>query len=200
MGLEHFIPRRMPVHEGGHAYLCRGPTVATVHLVLGYYASEIVAARLAWDEDPPVVDAGELVRLAVAGLAEAADDRVRRVLETCVDGDLSAAPLRRLAEACLELCDLPRILGGVDLRNPDAGDTPAEQVDETVSDQSVAICKLAGQYGCSPMDVMDWPYEALLEAMEVAAAATPEAPAGEPTEDIASLPGFSLTDARRPGG
>ena len=195
MGLEHFIVRRRVVHTGGLRFVCRGPTVATVHLVLGYYGAEILAARDALDDD---TDAVALIAAAIPTLAGIIDGRVARVLETCVEGNLTdaqPATLRTLAEACLSLCDLPRILAGLDV--PDEPDEDATEGEDTgPSPQSIAITLIARDHGCSPLDVLDWPYEALIEVLEVREATTPP-PAPDGGVDPATVPGIGVTDARR---
>jgi len=111
VGLEHFIVRRKTVRdEDGKGYVCRGPTIATIPLVLAYYSVEIVAARSAWDDDS---DSAETVRSLVGAVLGRHDERAVAVLGTCVSGDLDGATpkhTRSVAETCLSLCDLPRIL------------------------------------------------------------------------------------------
>ncbi len=201
MALEHFITRRRIVRdEGGREFVCRGPTVATMHLVLGLYALEIVAARRSWDGDG---DAAAAVRGVVNTIAKHADLRLRKVLETCVDGDVYSASAGCLAEmtgVCLSLCDVSRTIGG--LQFDDDGGSEFDVADEVAGDgpdaQCVAIVRLAREFGCTPGAIVDWPYEAMLDTIDVLAVILPQQGGqnGARPVDPASIPGIGVSDVR----
>ena len=88
----------------------------------------------------------------------------------------------------------------------EASEEPAE-TDDGPDPQVVAISDLAEMYSCSPMDVMAWPFEAMLDLMEFlnerrkALAKAGRTQAGVRVDrGGVTLPGLSVTDARGHGG
>lgn len=204
MSLDHFIVRRRTIRDaGGKAYVCRGPTVATIHRALMMYGTEIMTVRGAWTES---IDPLTMIRETVKALASLKDERVREVLATCVDGDVFAAPpalLAQAAEVCLALGDLQRIAGGIKLPDPEASSftdnfSEEEEEDEDALDkQTIGIIRLAKEFHCQPTAILDWPYEAMADATDVVEAmiAQPEPGEAQP-QDPATIPGMAHTDLR----
>lgn len=200
MGLEHFIERRRHVRAGGLRFVCRGPTLATVHVVLGLYSAEIIAARGEWDSR---VNVAEFVNAAIETMAGVgiADGRLLRVLETCVDGDIGDAPpaaLVELAKVCAALGDIQRICDAIALPGDDelAGATAGPE-DEGPDPQCIAVVHIAMRHACSPTTVVNWPYEAFQEALEVyQASVKSNGEGGKPSGDVSSVPGIGVSDAR----
>lgn len=104
------------------------------------------------------------------------DRRAVDVLTTCVETEADPAtwPLRTLALAMLGLCDLGAIIAHVGIERlaaiAEAEGTTARAEggpDEDGRDGATAILEIARLFGCSPMDVMDWPYEAVMVALDV---------------------------------
>ncbi len=190
MALEHLIRRSRVVHSDGSRFVCRGPTIATVHLVLGMYGDEVMAAmRAAVGEVPQLAAFEACVKIVI----KQPDARCLRVLETCVDGPIYEAnsqTLERLAIMCSSLCDLEHLLGLIEIpldADPDAEEPPG------VSGQCIAVVKIAQLHGVAPHEVMDWPYESLQEVMAV------ENIVGRPeTVDVepGSHPGIGVSSAR----
>ncbi len=185
MPIGDFIARRTVVVIDGRRFVCRPPTVATVHRLLEAFPRLVHAVAKAvhldgmtWDESA----ARDVLAAFVSSPALAG------VLDTCctlhgaapgelVDLAAGRADVRgRLADAVFGLCDPARIVASLDLPaavrraevaakpggDPAPADAPA-RID-------TALCVAALRYHVTPLDVTEWPYEAFLSIDEVEAA------------------------------
>lgn len=196
MSLDHFIVRRsVVIGDDGRRYVCRGPTVATVHLALGLFSAEIMAARGVWEGG----DAAVVLREALQTLLKRPDGRIQAVMATCVECDVLPADLLRVGTVCFGLCDIQRVVEGLTI--PDADDAKSGDYDPDPGPdpQTVAVVRLAQEFSCSPMDVLEWPYEALLDTLDTLnaiASAKQKQPNGEPIPDPAAMPGILVSSPR----
>ena len=165
-----FASRRKCIEVGGRRFACRPPTVATVDLALEVFGREVWAMGHAYykgghtDVAQPVGVISVLCR----------DARAAEVLATCVEpeGPDAASLMARDAEARVVLacavaglCDVRRVVASLNLAESCAEVPETEATTEDSDGPSaldVVVAAVARAYGCSPMNVLDWPYEAYL--------------------------------------
>lgn len=164
MAVADFIAGRRVLYHGGRRFAVRRPTYATVHRFLELYGTEIVAMHAANVAEPGClsVDAA----LGVLGM----DGRMQAVLETCVDTEAERGtwPLKDLARAAVELCDVVRIVASLSLPAAEGGEAQPEKPALLAgpTDQELSLVALARRFGLPPHTVADWPYEAFLATIE----------------------------------
>lgn len=142
-----FIRRRRVVELDGRRFRVSSPTVGAVHAFLAAYAP--LLGGLEWDaiRDLPLDGLASMFLLADAAAA-------REIVAMCVEADVptDALPVAALAREVLRIADVPRIVES--LRDePSPGPESMSAV--------MAIARLSQTFGCSPVDLMDWPYLAL---------------------------------------
>lgn len=208
-----FARRETYVNVEGRALLVRPPTCLTVLALLDAKAVEIGALwHVLHDEqekNKPDLDA--IIRFCCAGA------RMIDVLATVCEvtsGD-SAAKLDvlkseearyRVACASLSLCHNPESmvesleLGKVFEQR--AEEETEEDVEQKVDEQAVAVFLLAAKFGKAPHEILDWPYEEFLAAIDVYTAQAAHQEAKAPRSVTARqaaetqgvlFPGFSVS-------
>lgn len=166
MSLAHLIRHRRLVHHAGRRYVVRGPTWATVRAFIAHYAMELVALSKAEVGKPGSVSVQDAIDLCKL------DRRAVAVLWTCVETDEHPDhwPLEILRDAVFDCCDLPAIVETMDIdamagSMSDDGEQAADAEDDGDFDShALACCKIAQFFGTTPVEVTDWPYEAVIEA------------------------------------
>lgn len=167
MALYHLIAKRKTVTIESLRFDIRSPTVATIRAVILLYYPLIQLIRKHWkSEDELPSSIRNSARAAVY------DDKAkaRAVLETCVDGplpNLSTGGLDDLVSYLLDICDLERIAAGVTMPDTEGEEESAEPEDSGPSGHSINIVKMARIFGCAPFEIMEWPFEAFLETIDV---------------------------------
>jgi hypothetical protein len=167
----------------GRRYVCHPPTVATLRVASGLFSGEIASFAHAVKERPDLMDPATyqdtLVKLLEDGAAAA------ELLETCVSrhggepGDVSI-DVRSDRELAIELiltvvslCDVHRCYKAAGWDR--IGATPVEVLQQPANrdemnasgrNLEIAVVKMAESHGCSPMDVMAWPFEVFLMVSE----------------------------------
>jgi hypothetical protein len=165
----------------GRRYVCRPPTVATLRVASRLFSGEIASFAHAVKERPDLMDPATyhdtLGKLLGVGCGAASGE----LLETCVrrsgggPGDVAADVADdltlsyELIVAVVSLCDVHRCFKAAGWDR--IGATPVEvlqadvdpdEVNTSERDKEIAIVKLATEHGCSPMEVMAWPFEVFL--------------------------------------
>lgn len=192
MGLDRFGGDRRIVLTGGRRIVCRPPTVETMRRVLTVYGAQIYALSVH-------ARRGDAEPVSVAAVVElfASDSMAWWVIASCaepVDGhwsdlaSMSRESLATIANECLRMVDLPRCAKAIETR--DAG---PQSVVPDIDAHDVMICHLAQSYHCAPHDVMSWPVEAWLSALEVANFQTAEPEAVTTEYDLENIPGVGYT-------
>lgn len=192
MGLDRFGGDRRIVHAGGRAIECRPPTVETLRRFLTVYGAQVYALSVHARSSQ-----GEAVSVAAVVELFAAEPLAWWVLATCAEpvgghwSDLETfgrSSLVAIATACMSMCNVERCAKAIETKEPG----PQSAVPD-VDAHDVMICELAKAYHCAPHDVLLWPVESWLSALEVANFQAGDAQA-EPVEyDLSSLPGVSYT-------
>jgi len=145
--------------------------LATVEMLLGLYPAEITTSVRSWPVEDPITTFLPLFL---------ADDRIAEVLSTCtqVQGEdatiqevLAGDPLAaaRVCGAVLSLCDVPRIVRSFDFdpeRAAVAARVSVPDPTENPAERGKFIVLLAERFGRSPLEIPDWPYEAILSIQE----------------------------------
>ena len=175
MSVSDFIACRRVLHDGAGRYVVRRPTFATVHRFLELYGVEVIAMNEAEKMHPGCLSLDSAFKVVLC------DDRMRLVLETCVESDAVQWPLETLARAAVGMADIPRIFDSLSLPGMEEAGAGSEVVQEGPTDQEISLVALAQKFGVPPHTVADWPYETFLGALECVnvMTATPE---GQPNE------------------
>lgn len=158
------------VSVGGRTFVCSPPTVGTVDAALDLFGVEIWGlARTAYHEE---VEAEITVEAALPLFL--GGPRAAAVLATCVTCDgadveqiLASSPDLQLdiARAVLSMCDVAAVsaslgLERATLRIPDGSDvaTDPDEAPFVPSPFHTAIIAMARMHGCSPVEILAWPY------------------------------------------
>lgn len=163
MALGDFMRRTAVVYHGGRRFVCRRPSLRAVLLALDLYA-DAIGALLTLERDE---SATEIDKRALAGaLAEQYPERAAQVLALCVEDQVHTAEVPALAAAVLGLCDLDRIISGLNLADYSSGAEP-EAPAPGPSGLEREMVRLAERFGTTPEAVMDWPVEMILGIRDV---------------------------------
>lgn len=184
-----FVRRQSVVHVRGRRIVCRPPTVAAILTLLEYYGREIWSAARSFYHD-----GGEWAKDGVEDLLPLflADGRCLEVLRHCTDLDVNEDGVppdvaEAVARAVIGLCAPGWIAEQLELREITAAPEPGEadgEPEPSLSPIEAAVVQLARSHGCSPFDVMDWPYEAFMLALDV----VPERDADRAGEQSTGIP------------
>lgn len=190
-----FVRRQSVVHIRGRRIVCRPPTVATVLTLIEYYAREIRAAARSFYHE-----GGEWVRDGVEDLLPLflADGRCLEVLRHCTDlepGDegVPTDVVEAVSRAVIGMCSPGWIAEQLELREITASTATPEGEEDPApclsAIEAIAI-QVARAHGCSPFEIMDWPYEAFMLGLDVFPErdAEPEKRTGAPPQLLFAAP------------
>lgn len=174
--LADFIRRQSIVIAGGRRFVVRPPSGATVLTALYHYEHEIgalvsgIQKVRAENPDAPPVTVADVARYLAGGARGAA------VLATCCEmwgaapGETEEALARddaaqvEVAVACASLLtDASRVGAAIAAM---FGGAPGVESDGP-SDGEVKVYLVAREFGVTPQDVLDWPYETLLSVLQL---------------------------------
>lgn len=190
MSLEAAARRCCVVEHGGRRYLVSAPTLATVVLASGLFPREVAAFAHVAVERPEILTGGPRAWHGVLSdiLTDTSDGRAGEILETCcaliggARGDVLVAVTESselavlLGVAVLTLCDVPRCFEGAGWAK--LGRTPIEDLeaprpqgwfDPSDYKAPIGLVQLSRNHGCSPTEVMAWPFEVVLMVNEMTA-------------------------------
>lgn len=188
-----FAKRERTVTVEGRRFVCRPPTVDTIDRLYGLYGREIWALGHAYYHDghKEIADPEALFILLLG------EERGAELLSTCVTAPGETVPVDELlrlmpsaqatlARVVLSLCNVGRIVASLELERATddqvlAGTTEA---DEDVSGFDAAVIAIAQAHGCSPMELLEWPYEAFLASESFRALAERRA---APTDSVSAF-------------
>lgn len=172
MSLADLIEGRKVIRAGGREFTCRPPTLATVTRVLHLFGKRLVAltVQIRVGAIPPEKRTAEdLVTLFLG-------PRLAEVLETCVtmrgpgdflkvaqDPDLQL----RLARAVLGLTNPEKIARILNIDDYISGERDDRETGELITGAELVVARVAQAHGCSPSEVMEWPYLAYVAAREL---------------------------------
>lgn len=197
MSVMDLFARKIQVTHEGRIFDVSRPTVETVLYAVTLFRSEIAEYLTQSTGHDLSVDQHVNNLCAIALVYPA---RLIQVLNTCIvsrDGHpITPSATRGLLRALLGLCDPVRIVSTLDLNEFAFVPVTDEQ---TVSDASepdlmqLNVCKLAMAFHISPLEVVMWPYEAVVAVNESLRSMHGKKPDTQHTgtiDDLAKMPGF----------
>jgi hypothetical protein len=190
MSLEAAARRCCVVEHGGRRYLVSAPTLGTVILTNALFPQEVAGFAKVAVESPAALQGGPVEFRGILGdlITDTSDGRAGEVLETCcaqIGGDRGDVLLNvsgdpelaiALGVAVLSLCDVPRCFDGAGWAK--LGKLSVEELEATrpegwfdPSDYNapLGVVALSKAHGCSPMDLVAWPFEVVLMVNQMTA-------------------------------
>lgn len=174
--MHSFCKQQLGVKHLGRRFLCRAPTVQTIHWLLQLFYVELAGLIKAVQALPAGQSWTTLLH------AYTARDRIKLavLLSTCVElwqgapGELEELVqdnqdlALQLIQAVVHLADVEAISESMALdRLPEISKEQREQTaEEMVSAQDRAVCHVAMLFHQSPEQVMQWSYMAFVRAMD----------------------------------
>jgi hypothetical protein len=168
------LPRRRVVLRGARRFVCHPPTYATIVRLLALYPATLErAAQIAKEADGRLSPAHYLPLFVVDAENAAA------VLETCCElvggapGEFEEAVATddglalELGRAVLSICDPGRIAEALDLGAIERAADPRPEGEPDAIETTCVI--LAERFGVSPLEVLEWPFEAYLSVLDTVA-------------------------------
>lgn len=212
MGLWQLARPTVNVRWNDRVFVCGPPTGRTVVLAIALFPAEIVAiARVAYAKDADM--GSDPIGICLPAFLQA-PEHLGTVLESCVaggaPGEISAAIAspegrkkgiaERLVRAVADTCDLRRVcrelqldsaLESDEMRPTQVFRDPGGHVDA----QTMGMVVLGQAFGCAPHEVLEWPFEEILDAT---IAMTPQDKLRPEGRAPASIPGFEVARPEEP--